>query len=104
MKVFVALSVAVAALSAPSYANPRGVEVAVPQNLSDPAVAAAYVTELKAAIERVCRRETAPVTGPGVLSYRACIKATTADVIADDTTGLLAAALNKNTDVQVAQN
>jgi UrcA family protein len=103
MKRFAIAAAFAALLATPALAEVRSIEVPVPANLSDPAVAAQYVSDVRVAAETVCRRAAAPVAGPGYWAFAECVRDTVANVAAADTTGLISAELKAGRSFQIAQ-
>lgn len=84
-------SLVIAAISltaAVAHADP--VRVATPKGPVTVASASAYVNELDAAVQRVCRRAASPIIGTNYYLYMDCLKRTRADVAKKDPTGLYA--------------
>lgn len=86
----------------PAMAEETSIEVLVPADLSDPAIANAYQAELTAAIQGVCRKATAPVIGINYYTMTDCIKRTTAKVAAEEPTGILAESIGATKPVVLA--
>ena len=101
MKRLIVAAASVACLTSAAYAEPQ-VEVAVPANLSDKTVAAQYVSDVMAAVNKVCRRAAAPIVGANYYRFRACVEHTKATVAAQEPTGLLADRLGVTPAVTVA--
>lgn len=91
MKKLLITSLALAGVCASATAQETSVEVTVPANVAEPAIAEAYKAELSDAIRDVCRRAVAPVVGISYYTMLDCIKATTLKVAAEEPTGLFAA-------------
>jgi hypothetical protein len=64
--------------------------VLTPKDPASKEQAQAYVAELDRAVKKVCADASAPLYGPNVHSYQACLKATRQDVETKDPTGLYA--------------
>lgn len=71
-----------------AHADP--ITVATPVDKASKEQAIAYVTELDRAVKKVCADASAPLYGPNVHAYQACLKATRQDVETKDPTGLYA--------------
>ncbi len=101
MKRFIAAAAVTACLTSAAYADNQ-VEVAVPANLSDKQVAEQYVSDVLAAVNKVCRRASSPVIGGNYYRYRACVEDTKSAVASQEPTGLLADRLGVAPAVSVA--
>lgn len=88
MKRFVLAAAATACISSAAYAE-TSVAVAVPSNISDKTVADQYVSDVRAAVNKVCRTVSSPVIGVNYYRYRACVEDTQQRVAGQDPTGLL---------------
>ncbi|MEZ5937495.1 MAG: hypothetical protein R3C52_04670 [Hyphomonadaceae bacterium] len=89
-------------VSLPAVAEQPTVEVVIPENLSDPAVAAAYRQDLVRAIRDVCRREATPVVGVNVFVFNECVEATSKEVARIEPTGLFAGKANAKQELALA--
>ncbi len=104
-KILLAAALATAALAPVAGAETLGIqtiEVAVPTDISDPAVAETYTADLLRAVSRVCARETGPVIGIAYYTYRACVAQTRVDTAHRDPTGLLAKQLGLDSAITLA--
>ena len=102
MKTLLITSLVFAGVCAPAMAREPSIEVLVPANIAEPAVAEAYKDELKNAINWVCRRAVGPAIGVAYYTLQSCIDETTEQVAAEEPTGLLAASLGKSKTVVLA--
>ena len=82
------ISAAIVLSAGAAHADP--VTVMTPRAEASLAEQQAYVAALDDAVEKVCRKEHAPVYGVAFYSYRACLKDTRLDVAKKDPTGLYA--------------
>ena len=95
------ISAAIALSAGAAYAEP--VTVMTPQASASLAEQQAYVAALDKAVEKVCKREHAPIYGMAYYSYQACLKETRLDVAKQDPTGLYAASESKGALVLAAK-
>jgi hypothetical protein len=101
MKRFIIAAAATVCITSAAYAETT-VEVAVPANISDKAVADKYVSDVLAAVNKVCRRAASPVIGGNYYRYRACVEDTKAQIASEEPTGLLSAKAGEERAVTVA--
>lgn len=102
MKKLLITSLVLAGVCAPALAEETSIEVVVPANIAEPAVAEAYKAELEKAIKVVCRKAANPPIGLGYYTMLDCVEETTKQVAADDPTGLLAASIGQPRTVVLA--
>ncbi len=81
---------ALAAIASAGAASAHEVKVSLPRDPASAEQAAAYVANLERAVVSVCARAAAPVIGSNYFAFQSCLKATRADVIKKDPTGLYA--------------
>lgn len=95
------ISAAIAMSAGAAYAEP--VTVMTPKAGASLAEQQAYVAALDDAVEKVCKKEHAPIYGVAFYSYKACVKDTRLDVAKQDPTGLYAASESKGALVLAAK-
>ena len=102
MKKLLITSLAFAGVCAPALAEETSIEVLVPVNIAEPAIAEAYKAELTQAIKVVCRKAANPAIGIGYYRMLDCIERTTKQVAADEPTGLFAESIGQPRTVVLA--